>query len=44
VYVIPLKEPLKQNTKYGLKITSDFADALDYFGAIPYDLIFETKR
>ena len=43
MYVIPLKESMKPNTKYGLKITSDFADALDYIGAIPYDLIFETK-
>lgn len=43
VYVIPLKEPLKPHTKYGFKTTSFFADALNYFGALPYELIFETK-
>ena len=42
-YVIPLKEALKPNTKYGFRVSEFFADAIDYFGAIPYDLIFETK-
>ena len=42
-YVIPLKEALKPNSKYGFRVSEFFGDAIDYFGAIPYDLIFETK-
>ena len=43
IYVIPLKGTLKPNSKYGFHVSDFFADAIEFFATIPYDLIFETK-
>lgn len=43
LYVVSWSENLKPNTKYGFRVNDFFADAVDYYGSIPYDLIFETK-
>lgn len=43
-YVMPLREPLKPNSKYGYRVTPFFIDAIDAFNLEKdYDLIFETK-
>ena len=41
-YKMPLSEPLKPKTKYGVKVFRAIDNAYHY-GQYPYDLIFETK-
>ena len=41
-YKIPISEPLKPKTKYGVRM-SRAIDNTYHYGTIPYDLIFETK-
>ena len=43
-YNMPLREPLKPNSKYGYRVKTWFSDAIYYFKMEKdYDLIFETK-
>lgn len=43
-YVMPLREPLKPNSKYGYRVNTWFSDAVDNFRMEKsFDLIFETK-
>lgn len=43
-YVMPLREPLKPNSKYGYRVNTWFSDAIDHFRMEKtFDLIFETK-
>lgn len=42
-YVIPLLEPLKPNSRYGVRVPYHIPNKKYGFAAVPYDLIFETK-
>lgn len=43
-YIIPLREPLKPDSKYGYRVKTWFSDAIYHFKMeTDYDLIFETK-
>lgn len=42
-YVVSWSGNLKAHTKYGFRVDHWFADSIDHYGSIPYDLIFETK-
>ena len=43
-YVMPLREPLKSDSKYGYRVKTWFSDATYHFKMQNYyDLIFETK-